>query len=91
MPNLGQVLGYSLYFSAREGNPLEPVHVHVGFKPSENNTKFWLLRDGTVKLAYKNKNMSNREVRHISSLLEFQHGILCDIWMDFFGEISFYE
>ena len=91
MPNLGQILEYSLYFSAREGCPLEPVHVHVGYRPSNSNTKFWLLADGTLKLAQKSRDMSNKEARQIAELLELRHADICDAWKDFFGEISFHD
>ncbi|MBO6178605.1 MAG: DUF4160 domain-containing protein [Selenomonadaceae bacterium] len=91
MPNLGQILEYSLYFTAREGNPLEPVHVHIGFKPAADNTKFWLLSNGKVKLAHQSRKMNDKEARQIAELLELRHKDICQSWKEFFGEINYFE
>ena len=91
MPNLGRILELNMYFTAKEGQPLEPVHVHLGYRPSPHNTKLWLLKDGTFKVAYQSKDMSDKKLRQSIELLELQAEYIKQAWLDFFGEISYYE
>lgn len=48
MPKIMEILGYIIYFWSNEGQPSEPVHVHISKKPNKNGTKVWLKSDGTV-------------------------------------------
>lgn len=57
MPVVIRIFGYKIYFWTNEGNPLEPVHVHVSEKPHQNATKIWILSTGKIKLANNNSNM----------------------------------
>ncbi|PLS29878.1 DUF4160 domain-containing protein [Bifidobacterium parmae] len=50
MPGLYRIRGFLVYFWANESN--EPIHVHVAKgKPSPSSAKFWILQDGTVRIA----------------------------------------
>lgn len=44
MPKLMEILGYIIYFWSNEGQPSEPLHVHIAKTPNNNGTK--LLRIG---------------------------------------------
>ena len=46
MPVLSGVRGYRFFFYSNEGNPAEPVHVHVEKNGLE--AKFWLMPDVRV-------------------------------------------
>lgn len=39
MPKFMELFGYGIYFWSNEGNPLEPIHVHVSKSPHSNATK----------------------------------------------------
>ncbi len=40
MPKIFEKNGYKFFFYSNEGNPREPLHVHI--KKGENNAKFWI-------------------------------------------------
>jgi hypothetical protein len=40
MPVVFRHKGYRFFFSSNEGNPREPLHIHV--RSSEGEAKFWL-------------------------------------------------
>lgn len=47
MPSIFNAFGYSVYFWINEGNPLEPIHIHVSKgSPNSNAPKFWLTTSG---------------------------------------------
>ena len=47
MPRVFRIGPYTVYFWANEGDPLEPVHVHISEGiPSANTTKVWITRAG---------------------------------------------
>lgn len=50
MPIVIRLKGYKIYFWVNEGQPIEPIHVHISKIPQANATKLWLLSSG------KNKN-----------------------------------
>ena len=50
LPNVLIFGSYILFFWSNEGS--EPVHIHVAVKrPSRVSAKFWILEDGSCKLA----------------------------------------
>ena len=54
MPSLFRLFGYVVFFWSNEGNPLEPVHVHVAKgTPNANATKIWITEAGGTLLAIK--------------------------------------
>ena len=51
MPQVFKIGPYWVYFWANEGDPLEPVHVHVAEgAPSANATKVWITKAGKCLL-----------------------------------------
>ena len=49
MPQIFKIGPYSVYFWSNEGNPLEPVHVHITEgRPYQNATKIWLTSGGSA-------------------------------------------
>lgn len=51
MPQVFKIGGYLVYFWLNEGDPLEPVQVHVAKgMPVKNGTKIWLTKTGNTLL-----------------------------------------
>ena len=47
MPQIFRIGSYTVYFWSNEGNPLEPVHVHIAEgRPYQNATKVWITKTG---------------------------------------------
>ena len=47
MPQVFKVGSYWVYFWTNEGDPLEPIHVHISEgSPSPNATKVWITKSG---------------------------------------------
>ena len=47
MPQIFKLGSYWVYFWTNEGEPLEPIYVHIAEgKPLPNATKIWITKDG---------------------------------------------
>jgi Domain of unknown function (DUF4160) len=60
MPVVFRQDGYRFLFYSDEGDPREPVHVHV--RRGRDNAKFWLWSD--VKLVYQSRLHERRTAAH---------------------------
>lgn len=83
---------FVLFFWTAENG--EPVHVHVSIHGiSEKNSKFWIKRDGGCVLASNGAQLSAKDIRYLTKLIDFNHDVICKRWVDVFGEDSlhFYE
>lgn len=61
MPQVFKIGSYWVYFWTNEGDPLEPVHVHVSEgRPVENATKIWITRSGDTLLANNNSKIPQK-------------------------------
>ena len=66
-------------------NGTEPIHVHVAEKrPSKACAKFWLLENGTCKLAYNRADIPNKDLKKIEQFIELNFNVFCTKWKDFF-------
>lgn len=55
MPQLLRIGPYSIYFWSNEGDPLEPIHVHISEGRAKSTaTKIWITSTGNVILYAKN-------------------------------------
>ena len=55
MPQLLRIGPYSIYFWSNEGNPLEPIHVHISEGRAKSTaTKIWITSTGNVILSNNN-------------------------------------
>ena len=70
MPKFSEILGYKVFVWSNEGKPLEPVHVHVSKNISKNATKFWILKDGSVRLAHDSNELSLKDLVKVQKVLE---------------------
>lgn len=89
MPKVFVVSGYYIYFWTDEGNPIEPVHVHVNKgKPVPNATKIWLTSSEKCLLENNNSQIPEHELSKIIQTIEAQFFYICNKWKETFGEES---
>lgn len=80
MPKVFDWNGYRFHFFANEGDPREPVHVHVSRAGA--NAKFWLLPG--VELAY-NRGYDARTIKRLQEVVEQRRTEIEGLWNDFFA------
>ncbi|KMJ46958.1 MULTISPECIES: DUF4160 domain-containing protein [Xenorhabdus] len=76
MPVILRFKGYRFFFYSNEGNPLEPVHIHI--HSAEGEAKFWLVPD--VSLA-RNDGFNARELKELTGVIKLNR----EAWNDYFG------
>lgn len=93
MPDIIKAYGYHIYFWSNENEPLEYVHFHISKTPHQSATKYWLLRDGTLKQANNNDDISANDLKRIINLMSKSEYInkLKEKWLEHFGEISYIQ
>ncbi len=64
MPVVFRYKGYRFFFYSNEGDPLEPLHIHV--RKAEASAKFWLEPDVTVAESYAMKSSELRELMDVA-------------------------
>ena len=85
VPSLFRLLGFKVYFWSNEGQPLEPIHVHVSQgEITKNATKFWIYRDGSAHLESNGSNLSKTDINRLSRLLEAHSDEIIFKWKSFF-------
>lgn len=80
MPKIFEWNGYRFHFFSNEGNPLEPVHIHV--RKGRDDAKFWLSPD--VSLAY-NRGLSRQELAQLMRVIEDRRDEIERAWNEFFS------
>lgn len=73
--------GYRFHFYSREGEPREPVHVHVA-KRGEGDAKLWLYPE--VSIAYSH-GFDARVQRWLVRLVTERRGEIESAWHEHFG------
>ncbi|MBT1173149.1 DUF4160 domain-containing protein [Bifidobacterium sp. MA2] len=90
MPGLFRIHGFLIYFWANESN--DPIHVHVAKgRQSPASAKFWILEDGTVKLAKQGLDMTNKEQQGITEFLRSVSPEIIMAWQEMFGYVRFHD
>lgn len=79
MPVIFRHKGFRFLFYSNEGNPLEPVHIHV--EKDGIDAKFWL---NPVRLAY-NDGFDARTLRELLETIENHVQLIEDTWHEFFS------
>lgn len=91
MPQVFKVGSYWVYFWANEGQPLEPVHVHVcEGAPSGSATKIWITRTGKCLLCHNNSKIPDKALRNIMRVIEARSVEIIQKWGQFFPETTFF-
>lgn len=91
MPQVFKIGGYLVYFWLNEGDPLEPVQVHVAKgMPVKNGTKIWLTKTGNTLLCHNGSEIPLNKLRIIMKVIEARHKDIENLWLSKFGTISYY-
>jgi len=80
MPVVLRYKGYKFFFYSNEGNPLEPLHIHV--RNGDAVAKFWVVPE--VKLA-DSYNMSGHELTELAQVVRDNRETIERVWHEFFG------
>lgn len=80
MPKVFEWKGYRFHFFSFEGEPREPIHIHVA-KPGAE-AKFWLYP--RVRLV-RSENLSPIELRRLERVIEEHRETITEAWNDHFG------
>ncbi len=73
--------GYRFFFWANEGNPREPLHIHI--RKGGAVAKFWVLPEVRVAESY---DMSPAELRELSKVVKDNKELIEGKWNEFFPE-----
>ena len=91
MPQIFKIGSYTVYFWMNEGNPLEPVHVHVAKGiPSQNATKIWITKYGKCLLCNNHSRIPKKTLNKIIKIIESQSTTITQLWFSTFGQIHYY-
>lgn len=80
MPLIFRWNGYRFHFFSNEGDPREPVHVHV--ERGDADAKFWLFP--TVEVAY-NHGFNARTLRELERIVEARRDNILEAWNEHFS------
>jgi uncharacterized protein DUF4160 len=80
MPIVFRQDGFRFFFYSNEGNPREPLHIHVTRGGGE--AKLWIRADVTI--AY-NDGLNARDLATVMRLAEANREIIEEGWTEFFG------
>ncbi|MFM9977596.1 MAG: DUF4160 domain-containing protein [Sphingomonadaceae bacterium] len=80
MPVVLRIDGFKFLFYGNEGNPREPVHVHV--KVGRDEAKFWI--SPKVVLTF-NRGLNSSKLNRAQKLVEDNREELERAWNDFFA------
>ena len=80
MPKVFEWNGYRFHFFANEGDPREPVHIHVSRAGAK--AKFWLFPE--VSVAY-NRGFPPHVLSGLVTLIENRRSLIESAWNDYFA------
>lgn len=80
MPVVFRENGFRFHFYSSEGDPREPIHIHVA-RPG-GDAKLWLYPE--VRIAY-NRRLNPRELREIEDIVLRRRQEIEDAWNSFFA------
>jgi len=90
MPQIFKIGPYSVYFWSNEGNPLEPVHVHIAEgRPYQNATKTWLTSGGSAVICGNASKIPEKLLLRLIRIIEANSDEIIEAWKEHFGEIRF--
>lgn len=80
MPIVFREAGFRFHFYSSEGNPREPVHIHVA--RAGGDVKLWLYPE--VQIAY-NRRLGPSELRAVREIVIRRRQEIEDAWNSFFS------
>lgn len=91
IPQVFKIGSYWVYFWTNEGDPLEPVHVHVSEGcPTAQSTKIWITKAGKTYLCNNSSHIPARTLRNIMRIIEARSAEIIEKWVEYFGSAHFY-
>ena len=79
MPTIFRYKGYRFFFYSNEGDPSEPLHIHV--IKAECVAKFWLEPDVSVAESY---GMKSPELTKLSKVVKEKSDLIRKAWNEYF-------
>ena len=80
MPVIFRYKGYRFFFFSNEGEPLEPLHIHV--RKGECVAKFWIIPDICLAESY---GLTSGELTELSDVIENNKDLIERSWYEHFG------
>ena len=80
MPVVFRLDGFRFFFYSNEGNPLEPVHVHVQKAGAE--AKFWV---GTEIILDNSEGFDAKTLRKLLKIVKENRILIEERWYEYFG------
>ena len=80
MPVVFRHKNFRFFFYSNEGNPREPIHIHV--KNADGDAKFWVLP--TVRLA-DSEGLDAKTLRELASIVEANKDLIEEAWNEYFA------
>ena len=91
MPQILRIGPYSIYFWSNEGDPLEPIHVHVSEgRASATATKIWITSTGKTILSNNNSKIPEKILKRLMRMITANSSDIMDEWLNRFGEIRYF-
>ena len=79
MPTVFRHKGYRFFFYSNEGDPLEPIHIHV--IKGECVAKFWIDPEVSVAKSY---GMKSSELAMLSRVVKERSDSIREVWNEYF-------
>lgn len=91
MPVYLRAAGYKVYFWSNEQG--EPVHFHATKgAPDKNDTKIWVLSNGSFRVAHNKGRIPERDLSRIFSVMQNYSLDFIHFWKTYHGgDARFYE
>jgi hypothetical protein len=80
LPKVFDWNGYRFHFFSNEGDPREPVHIHV--RKDRDTAKFWLHPEVQVAVS---KGFSPQVLSHLVAVIEERRIEIESAWNDYFS------
>jgi hypothetical protein len=80
MPNVFRYKGFRFFFYSNEGNPREPVHVHVIGEGGE--AKFWLTPEIALESSY---GLNASTLRELQRVVAINSDLIKEKWNEYFS------
>ena len=81
MPRIFEWNGYRFFFYSNEGDPTEPLHVHV--RKAESVAKYWI--EPELKLA-SSWAFAPSELRRLEKVVRNREAEIREAWNEYFGD-----
>ena len=81
VPVILRYRGYRFFFFANEGDPREPIHVHV--RSAERVAKFWVVPEVSLAESYR---MMFLELNELEEVVRDNRDLIVENWNEFFPE-----